>query len=129
MRTITSHSPHFELQGNVLLQERSGDSAEREALAAQLAAARTDAAARAAESKALRKHARALERQLRNARSGASLQDIKAVSGRDGRLVGPPFALPPAPIHVPHSHILWPHLTRLCQPHWLDSAQQTVLPL
>jgi hypothetical protein len=69
------------------VQERSGDSTERETLAGQLAAARTDAAARVAESKALRKHARALERQLRDARSGASLQDIKAVSGRDGRLV------------------------------------------
>lgn len=73
----------------LLAQERSGDSAEREALAMQLAAARTDAAARAAETKALRKHARALERQLRDARSGASLDDIRAVSGRDGRLVCP----------------------------------------
>ena len=78
----------------MLAQERSGDSAEKEALAAELAAARTDAAARAAETVALRKHARALERQLRGARSGASLDDIRAVSGRDGRLVCPPFSRP-----------------------------------
>lgn len=59
-----------------------------EELRAELAAAKTDAEAVRAELTGARKHTCALEKQLRGARSGASLQDIQAVSGRDNKLVG-----------------------------------------
>ena len=58
-----------------------------EELRKELAAARTDADGLRAEAAGLRKHSRALEKQLRTARAGASLQDIKAVAGRDKKLV------------------------------------------
>ena len=58
-----------------------------EELRKELAAARTDADGLKAKAAGLRKHSHALEEQLRTDRAGASLQDIKAVAGRDKKLV------------------------------------------
>ena len=59
-----------------------------EELEKDLAAAKMDTDALRAEMSGLQKQTRALEKQLRSARSGASLQDIQAVAGRDKKLVG-----------------------------------------
>jgi hypothetical protein len=71
----------------VCVQEAGGDAAEQQELRKRLAAAERGADVLRAELKALRKHAKSLEKQLRSARAGASLEDIRRVAGRDGRLV------------------------------------------
>lgn len=64
------------------------DETKVEELKKDLAGAKMDADALRAEMSGLQKQTRALEKQLRSARSGASLQDIQAVAGRDEKLVG-----------------------------------------
>jgi len=58
-----------------------------EELKTDLAAAKMDADALRAEMSGVQKQTRALEKHLRSARSGASLQDIQAVTGGDKKLV------------------------------------------
>ena len=74
------------IHGFVVLQG-AGDCEQVAQLSKELAAATTHADALKAELSGLRQHSAALEAQLRSARSGASLQDIRAVAGRDKKLV------------------------------------------
>lgn len=53
----------------------------------ELAAARMDVDSLRAKVSAMGKHSRALESELSLARSGTSLQDIKAIAGKDKKLV------------------------------------------
>ena len=70
-----------------MVLQGAGDSEQVAQLSKELAATTTHADALKAELSGLRQHSAALEAQLRSARSGASLQDIRAVAGRDKKLV------------------------------------------
>ena len=79
-----------------MVLQGAGDSEQVAQLGKELAAATTHADALKAELSGLRQHSAALEAQLRSARAGASLQDIRAVAGRDKKLVGTLSPLIPA---------------------------------
>lgn len=92
MRLDLTNAEHELKCLNASLQEAGGDRETVQELQRQAAAARKAADVSSAEVKALRKHARSLEKQLKSARAGASLDDIRTVAGRDSRLVR---SLPP----------------------------------
>lgn len=84
-----------------MVLQGAGNSGQVAQLRKELAAAATHADALRAELGGLRHYSAALEEQLRSARSGASLQDVRATAGRDKKLVSALSPLPSAPAALP----------------------------